>query len=159
MDNYIEEKRLHEAFEISIILKGIHAIIEIIGGIGAFFVTKTFLVSTALSFTQEELNQDPHDAFSHYLINLSNTFSISTSHFVALYLLSHGVIKLAVIVGLFKKKMWAYPASLVVFMFFIIYQLHRYMSTHSVWLLIFTFFDMIVIALTIHEWSRRKKGL
>lgn len=158
MDTEIKEDTLHEAFEIGIILKGIHALLEIIGGIGAFFVKPTLLVSYVLAFTQDELSEDPKDILSNYLIHASHNLSISSSHFVALYLFSHGVIKLTLVIGLLKKKAWAYPASIIVFLLFIIYQLYRYTVTHSIWLIVFTVFDVIVIGLTLHEWRRIKSG-
>lgn len=104
MNTRSEEKEIHLAFEISIILKGISSIFEIIGGVLALLVTKSYIVSTVLSLTHEELSQDPNDAVAHYLINLSNNFSVTSQHFVALYLLSHGIIKLFLVIGLLRKK-------------------------------------------------------
>lgn len=149
-----EENKIHLAFEVSILLKGIHAFVEIVGGILIFLITKSYVVGTVLSFTQEELSEDPRDVLSHYLITASSNFSVSSQHFVALYLLSHGVIKLFLVINLYRKNLWAYPTSIVVFSLFIIYQLSRYTSTHSLWLLVFTVFDVIVILLTAHEWRR-----
>ncbi len=152
-----EEKEIHLAFEISIILKGINSVFEIIGGVLALLVTKSFIVSTILSLTNEELSQDPNDAIAHYLINLSNNFSVTTQHFVAIYLLSHGIIKLFLVIGLLKKKLWAYPLAVVVFSLFIIYQIYKYIYSPSVWLLILTLFDGLIIWLTLHEYHKIKK--
>lgn len=152
-----EEKKIYKVFEIGIFLKGIHAIFEIVGGILVFLINGTYVLNTVLSLTQEELSEDPKDIFAHYLITLSNNFSISTQHFVALYLLSHGVIKLFLIIALLKKKLWAYPTSIVIFGLFIIYQISRYFYTHSIWLLLFTLFDIMIIWLTIHEYRYMKK--
>lgn len=152
-----EEEKIHTIFEISLLLKGAHAIFEIVGGILVFLINGTYVLNTVLSLTQEELSEDPKDIFAHYLITLSNNFSISTQHFVALYLLSHGVIKLFLIIALLKKKHWAYPTSIVIFGLFIIYQISRYFYTHSIWLLLFTLFDIVIIWLTLHEYKYVKK--
>ncbi len=153
-----KEDKIFFAFEVSIILKGIHSILEIMGGILIFIINKTFIVSAVLSLTQEELSEDPKDLIAHYLINNSNSFSTNSQHFIALYLLSHGIIKLFLIIGLFRKKLWAYPASIIVFSLFIIYQLYRYYFTHSIWLLLFTIFDVVIIWLTLHEYRHRKNN-
>ena len=120
-------------------------------------INKTFLVLGAYFLTLGELGEDPHDLFSNYLLKTATNLSISTQHFVAFYLFSHGIVKLFVIIGLLRKKYWAYPASIAVFSGFIVYQLYRYSHTHSFWLLVFTVFDIIVIYLTIHEWRTSKK--
>jgi uncharacterized membrane protein len=39
-----------------------------------------------------------------------------------------------------------------VFALFIVYQLYRFAFTHPIWLLAVTALDVIVIALTWHEW-------
>lgn len=154
MEKVITEKRLHETFEISILLKGLHSVIEIIGGVLILFTTKAGITSLVASLTSEEIVEDPRDFLALYLIKAANNLSMSGQQFAAFYLLSHGVIKLFVIWGLYKKKIWAYPTSITVFTLFILYQLYRYTFTHSAWLLLFTVFDVIVILLTIHEWRR-----
>lgn len=150
------EKQIHEAFEIGIFLKGIHAVIEIAGGVFAFFVTKSYITTLALTLTQGELKENPSDVLANYILSTSNNFSTGTQHFVSFYLLTHGMIKLFLIINLFRKKMWAYPVSIAIFSMFIIYQLYRYSFTHSVWLLLFTFFDTVIIWLTFHEYKKRK---
>lgn len=149
----ISEKNIHRTFEISIILKGVHAIFEIIGGVLVFFTSKAYLLSTIALITAEETGEDPKDFIVHYLVKTANEFSVSTQHFVSLYLLSHGVIKLVLVIGLLKEKMWAYPASIAVFSFFIIYQIQRYTTTHSFWLLLLTLLDAFIIFLTWHEYK------
>jgi uncharacterized membrane protein len=78
---------------------------------------------------------------------------IGTQVFVALYLLSHGSIKLWLIIALLREKLWYYPTAIVIFGLFIVYQLYRFSFTHSVWLLLVTAVDIIVIALTWHEYK------
>jgi uncharacterized membrane protein len=39
----VNEKSIHIAFEVSLLLKGLFALLEIIGGILAYFVTEEFL--------------------------------------------------------------------------------------------------------------------
>lgn len=154
-----DEKNIHLAFEISLLLKGLLALGQIVGGIIASFVTRDFLLKTVSVLTQEELGEDPRDLIANYLLHSAQNLSISTQVFVALYLLIHGTIKLWLIIGLLRQKLWYYPTAIVVFGLFIVYQLYRFSFTHSVWLLLITVVDVIVIALTWHEYKYLRRVL
>ncbi len=93
------------------------------------------IVSLINALTQEELVEDPNDIFANYLRTSAHSFSISDQHFYAFYLLSHGVIKLFLVIGLLRNRLWAYPASLIVLGLFIAYQLYRFSDTQSVGLI------------------------
>jgi uncharacterized membrane protein len=158
-NNETKEKDIFYLFEGSVMLKGIHATIEIIGGFLALFISQNFIIQAVLKITHEELNKDPRDFIANYLIHASQNFSISSKHFVAFYLLSHGIIKGILVFNLLKKKLWAYPTSMVVFGLFMIYQIIRYTYTHSVWLIVFTVFDALVIWLVWHEYEIQKSKI
>lgn len=149
---FLEEKYVRIAFEVSLLLKGVFAAAEILAGMGAYFVTQQFLLRVVERITREELLEDPRDFIANYLFQLAQHFSLSTRNFAAAYLLSHGVVKLWLIVGLLRRKLWYYPVALVTFGLFIAYQLYRYSFTHSFWLLVITAVDGVVIALTWHEY-------
>ena len=151
--NLAQEEKIHLAFEISLLLKALFALGQIIGGIVALFVTKDFLLKTVSVLTQEELAEDPRDLIANYLLHSAQNLSIGTQLFVTLYLLGHGSIKLWLIIGLLRQKLWYYPTAILVFGLFIVYQLYRFNFTHSVWLLLITLVDVIVIALTWHEYK------
>jgi len=102
--------------------------------------------------TQGELAGDPRDLVANYLLNTAQHLSVSTRHFTAVYLLSHGVIKLWLIVGLLREKLLYYPTAIGIFGLFIVYQFYRFSFTHSVFLLLITVLDAVVIALTWHEY-------
>lgn len=155
-DNETKEKDIFYLFEGSVILKGVHAIIEIVGGFLALFITHNFIIQTILRITHEELSEDSRDFIANYLIHASQNFSISSKHFVAFYLLSHGIIKGILVFNLLKKKLWAYPTSMFVFGLFMIYQIYRYTRTYSIWLVVFTVFDTFVIWLIWHEYKIQK---
>lgn len=155
----LSEHNLHIAFEITLILKGLFALSEIIAGIGAYLVTPDFLLKIVETMTQGELVQDPDDFIANYLLHSAQHLSISTQHFAGLYLLSHGVVKLWLVVGLLRQKLWYYPTAIFVFGAFIAYQLYRFTLTHSVWLLLITAVDAIVIALSWHEYRFLRRRL
>ncbi len=152
MNRLFEEKNLRRAFEITLILKGIFALLEILSGLAAYFITQQFLLRLVTDLTQVELAEDPRDFVAHYLMRSAQDFSASSQHFTSLYLLSHGILKLFLIAGLLRKKFWYYPLSIIVFALFILYQVFRFSVTHSLWLLALTLLDLIIIGLTWHEY-------
>jgi len=153
------EKRIHLFFEVSLLLKGAFALFEIIGGLLAYVITQQLLINIVGAITQDEFSEDPHDFVANYLLHSAQNFSISAQHFTSIYLFSHGVVKLWLIAGLLRKKLWYYPTAMVVFGLFIVYQLYRFSYTHSVFLLLITMLDLVVIGLTWHEYRYLRRVL
>ena len=141
----MQEKRIHQVFVVSVLFKGAHALIEVIGGLGLYL----FSTETIARWIDEV---DPHDRISRY-------FPLSEKHFFAFYLLSHGIIKSILVVGLLREKLWAYPASFAVFGAFIAYQLYRYSYTHDFALILLSLFDLFVIYLAVHEYRLLRRHL
>jgi uncharacterized membrane protein len=154
----ISEKNIRLAFRVSLFIKGVFALLEIAGGALAYFISQKLLVSVITAITQDELVEDPNDFVANHLLDVAQQFSISTQYFTAFYLLSHGVIKLFLIAGLLRERLWYYPLAMIVFAFFIVYQLYRFSFTHSVWLLVITMLDMVVIWLTGREYKYLRRN-
>ena len=155
----MNEKRIHQIFEISILLKGAHALIECLGGVALAVVSTDYLKGLVNSATQEELVEDPKDFLASHFLMFAQHFTVSTQNFYAFYLLSHGVVKLALVIGLLRNKLWAYPASLIALGLFIVYQLYRYSYTHGIGLIVLTVFDVFVMWLIWHEYRLVREHL
>lgn len=150
---------IHALFKISIFLKSIFAFIEIISGCLLFFVTSDLLLKFVYSIFGHELIQDPADIFVNFLLNLFSNFSSSIKFFFAIYLLIHGIIKLGLIISLWKERLWAYPLSGIVFSLFIIYQSYRYFQYPTLSLILLTIIDIFVIVLIYFEYKNLKRRL
>lgn len=146
------EHNIRLAFYASLWLKAAFAFAEVIAGIAAHFVSQRLLLTSVEWITRDEFAEDPRDIVANYLLHAVQHLSVSSKEFASIYLLVHGVIKLGLIVGLLRTKLWCYPAALIVFGLFAIYQVYRFSFTHSVMLLLATALDLIVIFLTWHEW-------
>ncbi|MCB1353201.1 MAG: DUF2127 domain-containing protein [Rhodobacteraceae bacterium] len=146
------ENRIHQVFRVSVILKGLHALIEIAGGLLFYFVSTQQILALVNRLTREELVEDPRDFIATHLLAAAQGLTGATESFYAWYLVSHGLIKVVLVVGLLREKLVAYPASLVAMAGFIAYQLYRYSYTHSLGLILLTVFDLIVMVLIWHEW-------
>jgi len=148
----MNERRIHQIFEVSVLLKGAHALIECIGGLVLAFISTSAIANLVNALTQEELIEDPNDFVATHLLRMAQDFTLSAQHFYAFYLLSHGLIKVFLVIGLLRSKIWAYPVSLVVLGLFNVYQLYRFSYTHGFGLIVLTVFDVIVMGLIWHEY-------
>jgi uncharacterized membrane protein len=155
----LSEHRIHQVFEISILLKGAHAVLECLSGVALALISTDTIVSWVTWFTQDEFGEDPNDAVATFLLNMAQGFSVGTKNFYVFYLLSHGIVKVFLVAGLLRNKIWAYPASLAVLALFIIYQVYRYSYTRSIGLVLLTAFDFIVMYLIWHEYQLIRRHL
>ena len=99
----MNEHRIHQIFEVSILLKGAHALIECMSGLALALVGTSTIVALVQTFTQEELIEDPHDFVATHLLTLAQSFSVSSKNFYAFYLLSHGIVKAFLVMGLLNQ--------------------------------------------------------
>jgi uncharacterized membrane protein len=149
----------HVSFEVALILKAINGLFEIIGGILLTFLNQSNLNHIIVTLTQGELSEDPNDVFASTLLHFSERFSISAQHFGMFYLISHGIIKVILVVLLWRKKLWAYPLSILLLGLFISYQIYGYAIGHSVMMILLTVLDLVVILLTIIDYRKQKQNL
>lgn len=148
IQNFLNEKNVHAAFEVGLMLKSAFAVMEIAAGIFAYFVTQKFLLDVVQAVTRSELTEDPRDFVANHLLHGAQSFSVSSQQFTAFYLLSHGLIKIWLIAGLWRKKLGYYPATISIFGALILYQLYRYTFAPSLTLLLITVVDVVVVGLT-----------
>lgn len=155
----MQEKQIHRIFVASVLFKGVHALIEIVGGIALYLVSTETIVRTINRWSYDELIEDRNDWVANHLLDFSRHFSVAEHGFYAFYLLSHGIIKSVLVLGLLREKLWAYPASFAVFGAFIAYQLYRYSFTQDFGLILLSIFDLFVIYLAVHEYRLLRKHL
>jgi uncharacterized membrane protein len=139
-------------FHACLLFKALLSVLEILGGVLGFVLSQHEIVNLVTELTQEKLSRDPDDRIAEYLMQAAANLSLSSQRFAALYLLSHGIVKTVLIVGLLRERLAYYPVSIVAFGLFVAYQLFRYHTTHSIWLLILTVIDIAVIAMTVQEY-------
>jgi uncharacterized membrane protein len=77
----INEKRIHQFFVLSVLLKGAHAVIECLGGILLAIVSTEMIVRFVNALTQDELVEDPHDFIATHLRTLRSTSRLAAKIF------------------------------------------------------------------------------
>ncbi len=147
------EKTLHRAFQVSLVLKGLNAFIELGLGVALLFTTRFNDLIATLS--ANELIEDPHDFLAQQAQHLMPYLSPHTEVFVGLYLIGHGVVNLFLVGGLLREKLWAFPVALGVLSLLIAYQVVRIAEQHSLILALFTFYDTGVVVLIFREYRAR----
>lgn len=137
-------------------IKAIDALIEFIGGVLLLILSHAWINRLIHLIAIPELSEDPKDRIMNYFISLGQNFLISSQYTIAIYLLLHGATKLTVIWLLLKKKLWAFPLSVLVFGLFIAYEIYSYAHSQSILLLLLIILDVAMIAMIILEYKRLK---
>ncbi len=150
----LSERSIYAVFRVSIVLKGLNALLEVFSGLAIAFVKPASVTAIVTALVHRELIEDPKDLVAGWLLHAAESYSVSGQRFMIYYLISHGVLKLAVVAGLLANKRWAYPAGLIVLGLFILYQFYRMTFAPSVALALLTAFDFIVMWLIWHEYRR-----
>lgn len=145
---------LHVSFEVAILLKGLHAALEIVSGVLLSFLKPNILTRWIYLLTRKELAEDPRDFVANLIVRMGGHYTTGAQHFGILYLVSHGIVNLVIVLLLWRRKMWAYPLAVVALLLFIAYQGVRWTHTHSTALILFTVIDLIIIWLTLSEYRR-----
>jgi uncharacterized membrane protein len=149
-------RSLDRTFRITVTLKGLDGALEVVGGLILLFVRPSTLQTLVRNLTQHELSQDSHDFIARHLLRSANHLTHGTTVFAAVYLLSHGLSKLVLVVAVLRDQLWAYPALIALLAVFIVYQLYRLAFRFSLGLTLLTAFDALVMWLTWREYQARR---
>jgi uncharacterized membrane protein len=148
---------IDRAFHIGLIFKALDGFIETIGGILLLLITPAQINHFARWLTQGQLSEDPNDYIANHILKTAHDLTGASLLFGAAYLLSHGVVKIFLVIQVWRDRIWAYKALIVVFGLFVIYQVYRItFDKFSLSLFLLTIFDLIIIWLTQKEYRRQQ---
>lgn len=145
-----------KAFRISLWLKGLDGLLEIIGGILLLVITPDQIDRLARWLTQGELSEDPHDFIATHILKTAHHITGASLTFGAIYLLSHGIVKVVLVVEVMRDRLWAYIGLIGVTALFVVYQVYRLATEFSAGLFLLTLFDLLIIYLTQKEYRNHK---
>ncbi len=154
-----KEVSVHTLFKFTLFCKWIFAIGETILGVLFLFISHSFITKFIFDVLQKRLEEDSHEFIASHLLQLGQSISLNSKYFIVLYLVSHGIIKMGLLYGLSKRKIIAYPLSMIAFGLFLAYQLYHFHFTPSFWLLVVSVIDVGFILLVWYEYRvmRRSK--
>jgi uncharacterized membrane protein len=140
-----QEKRVRLYFQISILLKGAISLAELVAGIALLFIPVSYFLDLLASYAESELQENANSFIASHLLSLAHQAATISGTFIAIYILSRGLIKVLLIWAMLKNKLWAYPSSLVVLGLFVLYQLYEVVHTGALAIIALTVFDLIVM--------------
>ena len=160
MDAAAREKMLNRAFVIGVSLKGLQALFEFGCGVSLLFADNQAIKRVVERVTMMELSAHPGDFVARYVLSMAQGLSLGTQQFYALYLAGHGLVKVLLVIGMLRNKIWSYLLALLALGLFVCYQLYRFSQGHSAGLLILTLFDLVVIFLIYRQYRdvRRRQA-
>ncbi len=146
----------HDVFLLTLMAKGLLGAAQLAAAVAIAFGVSGRLPAVAHWLVKAELAEDPTDFFASRIIALSERLPGADTTFYALYFAAHGLLHLGVVAALLRAKVWAYPVAIAVLGGFIAYQLVEWLAGGGAMLLILSAVDVLVIVLTMREWTRRR---
>jgi uncharacterized membrane protein len=150
-------RAMDRTFRISLILKGLDGLVEVVGGIALLLLSSSSIQRIVRALTAQELAQDPTDFVARHLLHSASRLSRGTALYAAVYLLAHGVAKVILVGLVLRNKLWAYPWMMALLLAFIVYQVYQLTSRLSVSLILLTLFDGFVVWLTWREYRSKRQ--
>ncbi|WP_170133050.1 DUF2127 domain-containing protein [Arthrobacter livingstonensis] len=147
---------LDKTFRVSLVLKGLDGVLELVGGILLLLVSPAQVGFLVQFLTQHELSEDPHDLIATALVHLAGTMTVSATLFGAIYFLLHGLVKIVLVWAVLKDKLWAYPWMIAFLGVFILYQSYELVVAFTWGMVLLTAFDIFIVWLTVHEYRAHR---
>ncbi|MBS1907567.1 MAG: DUF2127 domain-containing protein [Actinobacteria bacterium] len=161
MTTVASHRTLDRVFAVSIVLKGLDGVVELIGGLALLFISPAALREALGDVVSFVLVGHEHSPVFHWAIHLGDSWGTRTTLFAAAYLLLHGIIKVVLVWALLRQQLWAYPWMLGALVVFIALQCYELIAHFSWWMLALTLFDVFIVFLTAREWQlhlRRRRA-
>lgn len=152
----MRKRTLHRFFELGIIIKGVDGALELVGGLLLIFLSPAAINRVLFFFVEGELKEDPTDVIANLLVRTTRS-AIEVKVPASVFLIGHGIVKLVLVGGLGTNRRWSYPAAILVFAGFTIYQLYQLSQQYSPFLVIATLLDIMVILLIIAEYRHLRE--
>jgi len=149
----------HKLARFLVYFKGIFGIVEFITGIVLLLVGRKSLNNVMLWILNFEPFEDHPkliDGTTRFITNhvLGNLHTL-----IALYMIVHGIVAIAVVLALVHKKLWAFPVAGIVMALFILYQMYSLAMAFSLLLSILTIIDIAIIIFLRYEYGRERLRL
>jgi uncharacterized membrane protein len=143
-----------KVFEIGLLIKGIDGAIEFLGGLLLFFVSPNSIHRFLSFITQQELSENPHDKFAHFVLHSADSLNTTNRDFLIIFLWIHAAVKLISVIGILKNILWAYPFALVSLGLLLLYQVYSIYLRASLGLILLTVFDIFILYMIWREYGK-----
>lgn len=148
---------IHKFFEVGLLIKTLDSIAEVILGI-LFYILSPLAVNNLINAVLgNELMEQPRDWLFNAFFHGWHGLPPETQYLWAFIFLSHGLVKLFLVIGLYKEKLWVFPIAGVAFGLFAVYQIYHILLVFSTILVTLTILDFIFIYLIVGEYRFQKQ--
>lgn len=145
---------LDKTYEIGILIKGFDGVVELIGGVLVLVLSPGAILNITNFFAQEFLEKNPHNFIGNHIEKAGHHLASGQTTFAALFLLTHGLVKVVLVTCLLLNKLWAYPYALVALGLFLVYQLYLLVTRPTFGMAFLTVLDAVIIYLVYREWQK-----
>jgi len=149
---------LERIYLLTIAIKGFDGLVEFIAGI-IILVAPSWL-HTFLAFLSGRASESSHEFIQDLAVDIAHVDTdITRSGMVViiLFLLIHGIVKLALVYALLKRILWAYPYALGVLVLFLIYQLYVCIAQPTFAMAFFVVLDAVIVYVVWAEWKKLRQ--
>ena len=153
----IREQYLYRLFRVGVFLKGVDSFVEMFAGFVILFIGPLTIGNIIISMSQDELAEEPHSFIALHALPLAQAFSLTPQKFLAVYLLTRGLIKLVLVIALLYNRRWSYPVALIVLGLFLVYEIYLISLGHSIFLIALALFDTMLLWLIWYEYGSQKR--
>lgn len=143
---------------LTIVVKGFDGLAEFLAGL-ALLIAPQWL-HMLLGYLSNEASESSHhfvQYIAEYIGHVDTDIAKGGLVIVILFLLSHGIVKLALVYALIKRMLWAYPYALGVLVLFLIYQIYVCIVQPSVGMAVFALLDIIIVWVVWGEWQKLRQ--
>ena len=140
-------------YKVGVAIKGFDGLLELV--VGVMLLISPQLVHVVLTGIAGELGEHHTHVLqfiAEYVARVDVELAKSGLTFLILFLITHGLVKLALVYCLLKEIVRAYPVSLVILSAFLVYQLYVTIINPSIGMVIFTLLDAVIIWLVWGEY-------
>lgn len=146
-------------YRIGVAIKGFDGFLELAAGLLLLFAPHLLHGVLQAIVGKAELH---HTHTSHlvatYVGHLDADLAHSGLAFLIIFLIGHGIVKLALVYCLLRRIIWAYPYALAILGLFLAYQLYvLVLNPLSIGMWLFTVLDVAIIYLVWGEWKDLKE--
>lgn len=158
MENLENKSWYDKAYFVTVAVKGFDGLVELVAGLWLLIAPATLHSLLQFIFGEAaEHNGRFMQFIAENVAHIDKDLSSGGILLVALFLLSHGIVKLALVYALLKEILWAYPYALAVLSMFLVYQVYVFMVHPSIGMFLFSVLDAVIIFMVYGEWQKLKR--
>lgn len=160
--NRLQQMRSTKWFDrlylLTVVVKGFDGLAEFLAGLVLLIAPQWLHI--LLGYLSGEASESSHrfvQYLAEYIAHVDTDVAKGGLTVVILFLLTHGVVKLALVYALLRRILWAYPYALGILVLFLIYQIYVGIVQPSLGMTVFVLLDAIIIWVVWGEWRQLRQ--